>query len=88
MATPASALAKLTSGQTLTAEEKGLLGLGPVVNATTIGMDQFEQKKLDIDFDSITSSMVVCDVIVNPPNTHLLSQAKNQGAQTIDGLEC
>ena len=61
-------------------------GIDSVVNATTIGMDQFEQKELDIDFDSITSSMVVCDVIVNPPNTHLLNQAKKQGAKTIDGF--
>ena len=61
-------------------------GIDAVVNATTIGMDQFEQKKLDIDFDSISNSMVVCDVIVNPPKTHLLDQAKERGAQTIDGF--
>ena len=57
-----------------------------IVNATTIGMEQFEGKELDIDFDSIRSGMVVSDVIVNPPNTHLLQQAAKRGAVTIDGV--
>jgi shikimate dehydrogenase len=61
-------------------------GVDAVVNATTIGMDQFEQKKLDIDFDSIKNTMVVCDVIVNPPNTELLNEAAKRGAKTIDGF--
>ena len=57
-----------------------------IVNATTIGMEQFEEKELDIDFNSIRSRMVVSDVIVNPPNTHLLQQAAKRGAVTIDGV--
>ena len=57
-----------------------------IVNATTIGMEQFEGKELDIDFNSIRSGMVVSDVIVNPPNTHLLQQAAKRGAVTIDGV--
>ncbi len=57
-----------------------------IVNATTIGMEQFEGKELDIDFNSIRSRMVVSDVIVNPPNTHLLQQAAKRGAVTIDGV--
>ena len=57
-----------------------------IVNATTIGMEQFEGKELDIDFDSIRSGMVVSDVIVNPPKTHLLQQAAKRGAVTIDGV--
>lgn len=61
-------------------------GVDAIVNATTIGMDQYEGKVLDIDFDSITSSMVVSDVIINPPNTDLLAQAAKRGAKTIDGL--
>ena len=61
-------------------------GVDAVVNATTIGMDQYEGKVLDLNFDSITSNMVVCDVIINPPNTDLLAQAAKRGAKTIDGL--
>ncbi len=57
-----------------------------IVNATTIGMEQFEGKKLDLDFDSIRTDLVVSDVIVNPPNTHLLQEASKRGAVTIDGV--
>ena len=57
-----------------------------IVNATTIGMEQFEGKKLDLDFDSIRTDLVVSDVIVNPPNTHLLQEAAKRGAVTIDGV--
>ena len=61
-------------------------GVDAVVNATTIGMDQYEGRVLDLNFDSITSNMVACDVIINPPNTDLLAQAAKRGAKTIDGL--
>ena len=61
-------------------------GVDAAVNATTVGMDQFDGKELDIDFDSIHSNLVVSDVIVNPPNTHFLQEGAKRGATTIDGL--
>ena len=41
---------------------------------------------LDIDFESLNSSMVVADVIINPPQTELLTLATAIGCKTIDGL--
>jgi shikimate dehydrogenase len=42
--------------------------------------------KLDLNFDSLNKSMVVADVIINPPLTELLKQAAQIGCRTIDGL--
>ena len=57
-----------------------------LVNATTVGMHGNNDVSLDIDFDSINSSMVVADVIINPPQTELLTRATAIGCKTIDGL--
>ncbi|MCD6397150.1 MAG: shikimate dehydrogenase [Spirochaetaceae bacterium] len=57
-----------------------------VVNATSIGLYPNINEKPDINYDSIKSSMVVCDVIPNPPRTKFLEEAGKRGAQTIDGL--
>ena len=57
-----------------------------LVNATTVGMHGNNDVSLDIDFDSINSSMVVADVIINPPQTELLTRAAAIGCKTIDGL--
>ena len=57
-----------------------------LVNATTVGMHGNRDVSLDIYFDSMNSSMVVADVIINPPLTELLKRAASVGCKTIDGL--
>jgi shikimate dehydrogenase len=57
-----------------------------LVNATTVGMHGNSDSKLDVNFDSLKESMVVADVIINPPLTDLLKQAAQIGCRTIDGL--
>jgi shikimate dehydrogenase len=58
-----------------------------LVNATTVGMHGNSDASLDIYFDSLNSSMVVADVIINPPQTDFLTRAASIGCKTIDGLE-
>jgi shikimate dehydrogenase len=41
---------------------------------------------LDLNFNSLNSSIVVADVIINPPLTELLKRAASVGCKTIDGL--
>jgi shikimate dehydrogenase len=57
-----------------------------LINATSVGMADSGSYDLDIDLSSIKKSMIVADVIVNPPLTNLLKSAANIGAKTIDGL--
>jgi shikimate dehydrogenase len=56
-----------------------------LVNATSIGLFPNVQAKPDINYDSISSKMVVCDVI-HTPMTPFLSEAQQRGAKTVDGL--
>ena len=56
-----------------------------VVNATSIGLGDGNQP-LDIDMSSLKPGMVVADVIVDPPNTRFLRDAKARGCTLIDGL--
>lgn len=57
-----------------------------VINATSIGLFPDVDAQLNVDFNSLTSSMVVADVIPNPPETHLVKTARDKGCPTIDGL--
>ncbi|MCB0208212.1 MAG: shikimate dehydrogenase [Anaerolineae bacterium] len=57
-----------------------------VVNATSIGLYPDVTAKPDLDYDSITADMVVCDVIPNPPRTPFLKEAEARGARALDGL--
>ena len=57
-----------------------------LINATSVGMADSESYDLDVDLSSIKKSMIVADVIVNPPQTNLLKSTANIGAKTIDGL--
>ena len=56
-----------------------------VVNATSIGLGDGDQP-LDIDLASLKPGMVVADVIVDPPDTRFLRDAKARGCIVIDGL--
>ena len=60
-------------------------GTDIVVNATSIGLGDGNQP-LDIDMSSLKPGMVVADVIVDPPNTRFLRDAKARGCTLIDGL--
>jgi shikimate dehydrogenase len=57
-----------------------------LVNATSIGLFPEVDKKPDIDYDSVTGDLTVCDVIPNPPRTAFLKEAESRGATTLDGL--
>jgi shikimate dehydrogenase len=60
-------------------------GTDILVNATSIGLFPNVLDKPEIDYDTITSGMVVCDVI-HTPMTPFLAEAGQRGAQTLDGL--
>ena len=57
-----------------------------VINATSIGLFPDLDARLDFDPDSLLASMVVADVIPNPPVTHLVRDARAKGCKVIDGL--
>ncbi len=56
-----------------------------VVNTTSIGMYP-EIENAAIPSQCLQSHMVVMDVVYSPLKTKLLTQAKNRGCKTIDGL--
>lgn len=57
-----------------------------LVNATSIGLFPNVDEKPPINFDTITPTMTVCDVIPNPPSTPFLREAAARRATTLDGL--
>ncbi len=57
-----------------------------LANATSIGLYPNISERPNLEYASINSNMVVCDVIPNPPNTLFLQAAKARGAKTLDGL--
>ena len=56
-----------------------------VINATSIGLGD-PDARLPVDTTTLTSEMVVADVVFNPPQTQFLTESANQGCRTIDGL--
>ena len=57
-----------------------------VINATSIGLFPDTDARLDFELDTLTSNMVVADVIPNPPATNLVRDAQAKGCKVIDGL--
>jgi shikimate dehydrogenase len=56
-----------------------------LINATSIGLSPNVSEKPDINYDSLSSEMVVCDVI--PTHiTPFLKEAQDRGAKIVDGL--
>jgi len=88
--TLASLLRQKTSAQVEFIPWKGTYSLPAdvdiLVNATSIGLYPHLNEKPDIDYSTIKTGMVVCDVIPNPPRTPFLKEAEAAGAQTLDGL--
>lgn len=61
-------------------------GTDIVINATSIGLFPDVDAQLDLDMDTLSSDMVVADVIPNPPRTHLVREAESRRCRVIDGL--
>jgi shikimate dehydrogenase len=57
-----------------------------IVNATSIGLYPDVEARLDLDMASLKPSMIVADVIPNPPRTLLIREAEERGCRTLDGL--
>ncbi|MDR2900296.1 MAG: shikimate dehydrogenase [Treponema sp.] len=57
-----------------------------LINSTSIGFDPNADQKPNIDYDTLKSSLIVCDVIPNNPHTPFLQEAKTRGCKTFDGL--
>lgn len=55
-------------------------------NATSVGLYPNVNEKPSINYDTVTSNMVVTDVIFNDPNSLFLQEAKRRGAKVINGL--
>jgi shikimate dehydrogenase len=62
------------------------VGTDIVVNATSIGLFPNVDDKPNLEYDTITPKLIVCDVIPNPPRTPFLREAEARGAKTLDGL--
>ena len=60
-------------------------GTDIVVNATSIGLGD-GNAALDIDLNALKPGMVIADVIVDPPATKFIRDAKGRGCTVIDGL--
>jgi len=57
-----------------------------VVNATSIGLFPDVTARVAINLESLRSSLVVADIIPNPPRTMFVKEATAHGCQVIDGL--
>jgi shikimate dehydrogenase len=57
-----------------------------VVNATSVGLFPRVDDRLNLDADTLRPSMIVADVIPNPPETRLLRDAASSGATVLNGL--
>lgn len=56
-----------------------------LVNATSVGLAPHVDERLDLEMDTLEPRLIVCDVIMNPPQTHLLRTAISRGATVLDG---
>ena len=57
-----------------------------VINATSVGLYPNGDARVGFDHSSLRPSMVVADVIPNPPDTQLVRDARKIGCRVIDGL--
>ncbi len=56
-----------------------------IINATSIGLGDAEAR-VPLDVETLEASMVVADVVFNPPKTRLLRDAAERGCRVLDGL--
>ncbi|HVC34761.1 MAG TPA: shikimate dehydrogenase [Chloroflexota bacterium] len=64
--------------------EAAVRGCDVLVNATPVGMSH--QDALLIHADWLSSRMLVCDLVYNPPVTPLLRAVQSRGARGLNGL--
>lgn len=57
-----------------------------VINATSIGLFPDVGARLALDPATLRPTMIVADVIPNPPRTRLVREAEARGCRVIDGL--
>ncbi len=57
-----------------------------LVNATSIGMYPNVDAMPSVDLSGAPRTMLVCDAVINPPDTPFLRAARKQGLETLDGL--
>jgi len=60
-------------------------GTDIVINATSIGHSDVEGR-VPLNAETLSSEMVVADLIFNPPRTKFLEAAAERGCTTLDGL--
>ena len=57
-----------------------------LVNATSIGMYPDEDSMPPVDLSAAQPKMLVCDAVINPPETKLIQAARAKGLPTLEGL--
>jgi shikimate dehydrogenase len=57
-----------------------------LVNATSIGLFPEVDARIPLAMETVRSSMIIADVIPNPPLTRLVREAREKGCRVIDGL--
>ena len=57
-----------------------------LVQATSLGLFPDLEARIPLQMDTVKSSMIVADVIPNPPLTRLVREAREKGCRVIDGL--
>jgi len=62
------------------------VGTDVVINATSIGLFSDVDARVPVNLDTLQPGMVVADVIPNPPETHLVRDARDKGCTVLDGL--
>lgn len=55
-------------------------------NATSVGLYPNINEKPRLNYDTISSNMIVTDVIFNDPHSLFLQEAEARGAETVNGL--
>lgn len=61
-------------------------GFDVLVNATSIGMHPDGDAIPPVDLSAAQPNLLVCDVVINPPDTRLLRAARARGLKALDGL--
>ena len=57
-----------------------------VIQATCVGLHPHGDQMPEVDLDTITAAMVVCDVVFNPVMPRFLQEAQKRGAQIVTGI--
>lgn len=61
-------------------------GTDILVNATSIGLFPAVEERVPLALETLSAATIVADVIPNPPETHLIRDARAKGCRVIDGL--